>query len=293
MSSTKPAGRLTTSPLLSDISTRLAAASDTPALDASVLIARIVDKPRSWVMAHPELSLSLEQQNQLNDSLARLENGEPLPYVLGRWEFFGLEFEVTPDVLIPRPETELLVEKAIAWLQKNPSKRSVADIGTGSGAIAVSIAVNVQDASILATDISSKAFAVAKRNAVKHNAENRIEYLECDLLPDQSKIANRKSSIDLLCANLPYIPTKTLSKLPIFGREPTLALDGGEDGLQLFRKALNEVPSWLAPHALLLLEIEATLGASTMQLARQHFPNATIALHQDLTGRDRLLEIQT
>ncbi|MBV6451216.1 MAG: Release factor glutamine methyltransferase [Anaerolineales bacterium] len=293
MSSLKPAGRLTTSPLLSDISTRLASVSDTPALDASVLIARIVDKPRSWVMAHPELELTLEQQNQLNNSLTRLENGEPFPYVLGRWEFFGLEFEVTPDILIPRPETELLVEKAIAWLQKNPSKRRVADIGTGSGAIAVSLAVNVTDANILATDISPKALAVAKRNAEKHNAENRIEYLECDLLPDQSKIANRKSSIDSLCANLPYIPTKTLSKLPIFGREPTLALDGGEDGLQLFRKLLVTVPTWLAPHALLLLEIEATLGESTTQLARQHFPNASITLHQDLTGRDRLLEIQT
>ncbi|MCC6500603.1 MAG: peptide chain release factor N(5)-glutamine methyltransferase [Anaerolineales bacterium] len=305
MSSTKPAGRLTTSPLLSDISTRLASVSDTPALDASALIARIVDKPRGWVMAHPELPLTLEQQNQLNDSLTRLENGEPFPYVLGRWEFFGLEFEVTPDVLIPRPETELLVEKAIAWLQKHPSKRSVADIGTGSGAIAVSVAVNVEDASILATDISSKALAVAKRNAKKHDVSNRVEFVECDLLPESkvekpalSPPKGRKSDMrpltfDLICSNLPYIPTKTLSKLPIFGREPTLALDGGEDGLQLFRKLLNEVPSWLAPNALLLLEIEATLGESATQLARQYFPNASIALHRDLTGRDRLLEIQT
>lgn len=293
MSALKPAGRLTTSPLLSDISTRLASVSDTPALDASVLIARIVDKPRSWVMAHPELSLSLEQQNQLNDSLTRLENGEPFPYVLGRWEFFGLEFEVTPDVLIPRPETELLVEKAIAWLQKNPNKRNIADIGTGSGAIAVSIAVNVTDANILATDISAKALAVAKRNAEKHAASERIEFVECDLLPHPRPLSLRERGVDLICANLPYIPTKTLSKLPVFGREPTLALDGGEDGLQLFRKALNEVPSWLAPNALLLLEIEATLGESATQLARQNFPNASITLHQDLTGRDRLLKIQT
>lgn len=278
--------------LLSDISARLASVSDTPALDASVLLARIVDHPRSWILAHPELTLTDEQQNQLHASLARLENGEPFPYVLGRWEFFGLEFDVSPDVLIPRPETELLVEKAIAFLQKNPSQTNVADIGTGSGAIAVSIAVNVPTAKILATDISSKALQVAKRNAEKHHVTERSEFIECDLLPDQSSIANRKSKIDLLCSNPPYIPTNTLKHLPIYQREPTLALDGGKDGLDLFRKLLNAIPNWLAPNALILLEIESTLGGQTIQLARQHFQNANITLHQDLTGRDRLLEIQ-
>src|SRR5215208_196161 len=126
--------------LLSDIATRLASSSDTPALDASVLLAHIINKPRTWVMAHPELTLNVEQQKQLDDSLARLERGESFPYVLGHWQFFGLEFDITPDVLIPRPETELLVEKAIAWLQASPVRTTVADIGTGSGAIAVSIA---------------------------------------------------------------------------------------------------------------------------------------------------------
>src|SRR5918993_731849 len=145
------------SPLLSDISARLASVSDTPALDASVLIAHVLNKPRSWVMAHNELTLTTEQQKQLDDSLMRLKSGEPFPYILGHWEFFSLQLEVTPETLIPRPETELLVEKAIAWLQAHPTKRSVADIGTGSGAIAVSIAVNVPEAKILATDISSGA----------------------------------------------------------------------------------------------------------------------------------------
>lgn len=282
--------------LLSDISARLASVSDTPALDASVLLARIVDHPRSWILAHPELTLTDEQQNQLQSSLARLENGEPFPYVLGRWEFFGLEFNVTPDVLIPRPETELLVEKSIAWLQKNPTKVNVADIGTGSGAIAVSIAVNVPNAKILATDISSKALQVAKRNAEKHGVSERVEFVECDLLPE-SKVEGQRSDLrpltfDLVCSNLPYIPTNTLKHLPIYQREPTLALDGGEDGLDLFRKLLNAIPNWLAPNALILLEIESSLGKQTTQLARQHFQNANITLHQDLTGRDRLLEIQ-
>lgn len=278
--------------LLSDISARLASLSDTPALDASVLLARIANRPRSWILAHPELTLTDEQQNQLRASLARLENSEPFPYVLGRWELFGLEFEVTPDVLIPRPETELLVEKAIAWLQKNPTRINVADIGTGSGAIAVSIAVNVPNANILATDISAKALQVAKRNAEKYHMSERSEFIECDLLPDQSSIANRKSKIDLLCSNPPYIPTNTLKHLPIYQREPTLALDGGVDGLDTFRKLLSIIPDRLAPNAMILLEIESSLGEQTIQLARQHFQNANITLHQDLTGRDRLLEIQ-
>jgi len=282
--------------LLSDISNRLASVSDTPALDASVLLARIMERPRSWILTHPELTLTDEQQKQLDTSLSRLQNGEPFPYVLGRWEFFGLEFEVTPDVLIPRPETELLVEKAIAWLQKKPTKRNVADIGTGSGAIAVSIAVNVPNLNILATDISANVLQVAKRNAEKHGVSGRVEFVECDLLPE-SKAEGQKSDLrpltfGLVCSNLPYIPTNTLKHLPIYQREPTLALDGGEDGLDIFRKLLNIVPDWLAPNALVLLEIESTLGEQTMQLARQHFPHAQINLHQDLTGRDRLIEIQ-
>lgn len=278
--------------LLSDISARLASLSDTPALDASVLLARILERPRSWILAHPELTLTDEQQKQLDTSLSRLQNGEPFPYVLGRWEFFGLEFEVTPDVLIPRPETELLVEKAIAWLQKNPTKTNVADIGTGSGAIAVSIAVNVLNANILAIDISAKALQVAKRNAEKHNSGKKIEFVECDVLPHSLPLSLRERGVDLLCSNLPYIPTNTLKHLPVYQREPTLALDGGEDGLDIFRKLLNIIPDWLAPNALMLLEIESTLGEQTTQLARQYFPNAHIKLHQDLTGRNRLLEIQ-
>lgn len=278
--------------LLSDIANRLAMISDTPALDASVLVAHILDKPRTWVIAHPELTLTNKQQEQLADSLTRLECGESFPYVLGHWEFFGLEFDVTPDVLIPRPETELLVEKAIAWLQKFPRRRTVADVGTGSGAIAVAIAKNIPDAHILATDISHQALRVARKNAIKLHVASQIDFVQCDLLPSQSSIANRKSSIDLICANLPYIPTETLHNLPVVEREPTLALDGGPDGLDSIRRLLNIGPAWLAPHGMMLLEIEATRGIQALNLACDLFSEATIHLRQDLMGRDRLLEIR-
>jgi release factor glutamine methyltransferase len=278
--------------LLSDIANRLAVISDTPALDASVLVAHILDKPRTWVIAHPELTLTNKQQEQLADSLTRLECGESFPYVLGHWEFFGLEFDVTPDVLIPRPETELLVEQAIAWLQKFPRRRTVADVGTGSGAIAVAIAKNIPDAHILATDISQQALRVARKNARKFNVEKRIEFAQCDLLPAPSSIDHRPSSIDLICANLPYIPTETLHNLPVFEREPTLALNGGPDGLDSIRRLLNIGPAWLTPHGMMLLEIEATRGIQALNLACDLFSEATIHLRQDLMGRDRLLEIR-
>ena len=222
--------------LLSDIADRLAPVSDTSFLDASVLLAHILEKPRSWVLAHPEVVLTEDQQKKLDNAFTRLEKGEPFPYVLGHWEFFGMDFDITPDVLIPRPETELLVEKAIAWLQASPARRTVADIGTGSGAIAVSIAVNVPDANILATDISQDALQVAQRNARKFNVDHRLEFVQCDLLPEMPEMFTTEQHLDLICANLPYIPTQTLHDLPIYGREPTLALDGGEDGLDLFRR---------------------------------------------------------
>jgi release factor glutamine methyltransferase len=280
-----------TSSRLSDITTRLASISDTPALDGSVLLAHIVAKPRTWVLAHPELILTEEQEEHLSDALQQLEAGKPFPYVLGHWEFFGMDFDITTDVLIPRPETELLVEKAIAWLQESSVRRTVADIGTGSGAIAVSIAANVPDVNILATDISAAALAVAKRNARKFGLEHRIEFAECDLLPARPELFTSEQHLDLICANLPYIPTDTLHMLPIYGREPTLALDGGADGLTLIRRLLDVALAWLAPKSMILLEIEASTGIQALGMACDLFSEAEIHLHQDLTGNDRLLEI--
>ena len=280
-------------PLLSDITKHLSSISDSPALDASVLLAHIVDKPRTWILAHPELALTTEQQKRLEQSIAALDSGVSFPYVLGRWEFFGLPFKVTPDVLIPRPETELLVEKAIVWLNKNTNRRSVADVGTGSGAIAVSIACNVRDAKILATDVSRHALQVAAQNATTHTVTDKIHFMECDLLPEQIQAKSRIEKIDLLCANLPYIPTATLHQLSVFGREPTLALDGGSSGFKLIERLLQLAPQYLAANAAILLEFEATLGRQALEVSRRILPQANIKLHKDLAGHDRLLEIQT
>lgn len=277
--------------LLAHITNLLALNSDTPALDASVLLAHVIKQPRTWVMAHPEVTLTTIQQKQLEAALARLEQGEAFPYVLGSWEFFGLTFDITPDVLIPRPETELLVEKAINWLQKSPRRRTIADVGTGSGVIAVSLAVNIPEARVLATDISHPALKVARRNALKFEVADRVDFLQCDLLPPHIDPLSTALHFDLICANLPYIPTETLHNLPIFGKEPTLALDGGPDGLDPIRRLLNIGPEWLAPNGMILLEIEATRGIQALNLACDLFSEATIHLHQDLTGQHRLLQI--
>lgn len=280
-----------TAPLLSDITSRLAPISDTPELDASVLIAHILNKPRTWVLAHPDLKLTAEQQEKLANSLARLAAGESFPYVLGHWEFFGMDLDITAEVLIPRPETELLVEKAIAWLQESSARRTVADVGTGSGAIAISIATHVPEARLLATDISYRALQVARKNAIKFDVLNRIDLVQCDLLPHHVDPLPTELHFDLICANLPYVPTGTLRSLPIFEREPTVALDGGSDGLEIIRRLLDIAPGWLAPNGMILLEIESTRGVQALNLAYDMFSEASIHLHQDFAGRDRLLEI--
>lgn len=281
--------------LLRNIPARLN--SGWPELDAQLVIADAVDKPRTWILAHLETDLSAPQAAAVEQAIARLEAGESLPYILGHWEFFGIDLDITPDVLIPRPETELLVEKAILWLQASPERRPstslrIADVGTGSGAIAVTLAMHIPDAYIIAADISLPALKVAKRNAKKFNVSSKIDFIECDILPPHPDPLSTDLHFDLICANLPYIPTKTLHGLPIYGREPTLALDGGEDGLDLFRRLLIIAPQWLAPRGRLLLEIEATQGVKALAIACDLFDTAEIHLHQDLAGHDRLLEIQ-
>jgi release factor glutamine methyltransferase len=267
--------------------TRINSLSDSAALDAQVVLAHVVRQPRSWVLAHPETLLTPSQESTLAEALTALAAGTPLPYVVGHWDFYGLDFEVTPDVLIPRPETELLVEKALDWLERRPDARTAIDVGTGSGCIAISLASQVRRLKISATDISRQALKVAQRNAEKFSVADRMDFICCDLLPP------KKQPCDLIVANLPYIPTKTMESLPVFGREPTMALDGGSDGLDLVRKLISIAPGYLAPGGMMMLEIESSQGMAALSLAYDTFSHASIHLHRDLADRDRLIEIQT
>lgn len=278
--------------LLDSTTARLSTLSDTPQLDAQVLLAHVLRRTRTWLLAHPELDADTRDSASLEAMIRRLEDGEPLAYVLGHQEFFGLDFDLTSDVLIPRPETEMLVESAISWLLASPERRTVADIGTGSGCIAVCLVIQVPDARVLATDISRSALKVASRNARKFMVNDRIDFLECDILPAHVAGLPTERHFDLVCANLPYIPTAELQSLSVYGREPALALDGGADGLDPFRRLFSLVPEWMAPGGRVLLEIESSQGPAVLSLAYDSFHSAAIHLHRDLAGRDRLLEIQ-
>jgi len=300
----------TVSHRLKEITDILTSASETPALDAQVLLAYILEKPHAWLLAYPEAELSPKQEKQLLQTVQRLQNGEPLPYILGHWEFFGLDFIVTPAVLIPRPETELLIEQALEWLRSRPSAHIAADIGTGSGCIAVSLAVHASNLHFLATDLSLAALEIARLNARRHKVADQIDFLQADLLKPlnverltdtnnpltetSNPLADRiyPPTFNLITANLPYIPTSTLLDLAVYGREPSQALDGGPDGLGLIRRLLADAPRVLAPGGLLLLEIENRQGPIAKLLAQNAFPYANVSVIPDLAGHDRLVRIE-
>jgi release factor glutamine methyltransferase len=267
------------------ISSRLAPSSDTPALDSQILLAHVLSKPRPWIIAHPEVIFSAMEISALEDSLSQIENGLPLPYLLGKWEFFGLVFMINPSVLIPRPETEALVERALKWKQSHPSSRMGIDIGTGSGCIAISLLTNTDDLFFIASDISLDALCLARNNARQHQVAHRISFIQSELFPP---VCTR---YDIICANLPYIPTKTLKSLPIYGREPTIALDGGHDGLKNIRPLLQTAPRYLAEGGILLCEIETGQGKVAQSLAQDAFPDLKVHIFTDLAGHDRLLVV--
>ncbi len=267
---------------------RLKPHTESPRLDAQVLLGHILEKPRSWLLAHPEADITPQQKKALSRALSRLEAGVPLPYILGHWEFYGLDFNIDPTVLIPRPETELLIDQALAWLRAHPDRRRAADIGTGSGCIAVTLAKLIPDLHVTATDISPRALQIARSNAEKHHVAERISLLKSNILPT----VKTNADFDLICANLPYIPTETLHTLKVYGREPTLALDGGPDGLDLIQPLLRQAPRRLTRGGLLLIEIDSSHSDRAISLAREAFPNADVRLLPDLAGHDRLIRTE-
>ena len=260
--------------------------SEFPYIESQVLLSFTLNQSREWIIAHPEEILTEEQLNKLGLYVDRLKKGEPLPYITGIQAFYGLDFNVNPAVLIPRPETELLVEEALSWLQKHPNRRSALDVGTGSGAIAISLADQVSDLKLTAVDVSQAALDVAKKNAEKFSVEDRVQLLLSNLFEHVS------GSFDLIAANLPYIPSEKLKNLPVSRYEPALALDGGTDGLDLIREFLKQAQTHIRPSGLVLVEIESEQGESAVELAQDIWNEGTISLIKDYAGLPRLVVIQ-
>lgn len=259
---------------------------DRPGLEAQLLLASVLKKSRGHILAHLDELISAAQLLQLNRLLGRLKVGEPLAYLSGTREFYGLEFIVTPDVLVPRPETELLVETALSWLTDHPRQRFAADVGSGSGCIAAVLTSRIPDLRILAADRSWQALQIAGQNFTRLGLDDRIGRLQADLL---TSVGGR---FDLVCANLPYIPTDTLNELSVSRYEPRLALDGGPDGLLYIRRLLADAHRWLAAGGLLLLEIEARHGDQVSGLAGELLPGSTVTVKTDLAGLPRLVYVE-
>ncbi len=269
---------------------------------AAALLARVTGLTRTQILARPEAPLTAEQSAAFAGLVARAALGEPLAYLTGQREFYGLEFEVDPRVLVPRPETERLVDLALA-----ARPRRVLDVGTGSGCIAVTLAVHLPQAALVATDLSPQALAVARRNAERHGVADRIQFIQSDLLdfwlvPASSLYVGTGGSLtshlsplisqfDLIAANLPYIDRAALPGLPVAHFEPRLALDGGPGGLTLVERLLAQAPGLLAAEGRLLLEIGADQGPAALRLARAAFPEAEARVERDLAGLGRVLAI--
>ncbi|HOJ01801.1 MAG TPA: peptide chain release factor N(5)-glutamine methyltransferase [Anaerolineaceae bacterium] len=242
---------------------------------------------RSWLLANPQFPLDDGMLTRLNRDLQDLKDGKPLAYILGSWEFYGFSLHVSPAVLIPRPETELLVQSALDVLSQRKSPAIIADVGTGSACISIAIAKNQSQASIIATDISYAALEVAQKNLTRYALKSRVHLLQSDLL---SSVQGR---FDVICANLPYIPTAALQDLPDLRHEPNLALDGGEDGLAHIKRLLKQSTHRLAPRGHLFFEMQFDQAEALQQLAQLHFPDAEVIIKHDLSVHDRLLVVHT
>lgn len=274
--------------LLHESRRALAPHSDSPQLDAALLLGAVVGLGRAALLAHDEREVAPAQAAHFRTLVARRVAGEPVAYLLGQRDFFGRTFQVDRRVLIPRPETELLVERALARLAAHPTPRIV-DVGTGSGAIAVTLAAERPDARVIATDLSPDALAVARENAARLDAV--VDFREGWLL---DPLIPADLPLDLLAANLPYVSERDRHRLAVdvLAYEPHLALFAGSDGLDLIRALLAAVtPALLAPGGAILLEIGYDQGPALARLASDHFPGATVRVHPDLAGHDRLVEI--
>ena len=257
--------------------------SDSPGSDAQLLLGEALGKSRAWILAHPESDLSNEQFAELEASLAELLGGAALPHVLGWWEFYGRRFQLEPQVLIPRPETELLIEHAL--VRSAPAVR-ILDIGTGSCCIAVTLALELPESRVTASDLSWEALKVARRNIEDHDVCQQVTLVNSNLVDAFA------GPFDLVCANLPYIQTDQLAQLEVARKEPKLALDGGASGTEFIYEALETLPRILAQDGCALFEIDPDQVAGVVDRARTSFPLAGLRVEKDLTGRDRLLVVE-
>ncbi len=287
-----------------------------PQLEAELLLSHTLRKPREYILAHGEERLTKSRVTRYELCVMKRLQGMPLAYITGRKEFYGLDFCVNKHVLVPRPETELMVEEAlkhIAWNTKygtrstkhgtrNMEHGTIIDVGTGSGCIIITLAKilnlksKILNLKFLATDISSSALTVARKNAKLHGVNNNIRFLRGNLfepiLKNPKHLKNHKNPIIVL-ANLPYLTPKQIKNSPTIEYEPKLALSAGPDGLKYYRELFKQIKNlWLSvsyPWLSVLAEIDPSQTEKIKKLAKTTLPDAQLQIKKDLLGHNRLV----
>ncbi|MCX5751573.1 MAG: peptide chain release factor N(5)-glutamine methyltransferase [Candidatus Saganbacteria bacterium] len=260
-------------------------------INTELLLAFALGIPREKLLTYDK-PISTKQLKKFNALVARWLEHEPIAYLLGTQPFLGLDLEVNRSVLIPRPETELLVENLLRKITEHSARNTehrILDIGTGSGCIAIALAKDLPNAQVYAVDFSVKALRVAKKNAKKYELSKRIKFLRSNLF---QKLKGLK--FDLIVSNPPYIPSKVIPKLDknVKDYEPIKALDGGNDGLDIIRKIIQQAPGYLAPNGILALEIGFGQAKAVQKLAtKAGFKNTQII--KDWAGIDRIVVIRS
>jgi len=258
-------------------------------LEAELLLRYLLGINRAQFYTDQEKELTAQQSQAYQSLVQRRLSGEPTAYILGKREFYGLDFHVDRRVLIPRPESELLVDKALEFAGEhtNVSQLFIADVGTGCGNLAISLAVHLPQTQIYASDISQAALEVAAINCQHHNVGQRIHLLQGYLLEPFPV------RVHIIVANLPYVNDKELAELEPHVRdfEPRFALAGGSQGLDYIAELLSQAPGKLSQGGAVFIEIGEGQGTAVIALARKHFPRSEACLYPDLSGIDRVLGI--
>jgi release factor glutamine methyltransferase len=257
---------------------------ETPAADAGVLLCHAAGCDRAYLYAHAGQQLESAARERYEAYLHQRAGGMPVQYITGHCGFLSLDFEVGPEALVPRPETELLVETAAGMLAASGRSSTVLDVGTGSGCIAVCMAYLLKDCRVAAVDVSGAALALARRNAARNGVSDRIEFINCDLF---GGLSGRR--FDAILSNPPYIRSGDILKLQREVRdfEPHEALDGGPDGLAFYRRIIGESPGHLNRQGLLAFEVGRDQAAAVAELMRRCYTD--IGIFRDLAGIDRVV----
>jgi release factor glutamine methyltransferase len=289
-----PFGDVTLVEAINSVSAKLAAAGIANArLDAEVLLCHMLGKDRAWLLAHMPDALDNEDLRRFEQAGKRRAAREPLQYITGKQEFWGLEFMVTPDVLIPRPETELILESILRPGQDRNRLLRIIDLCTGSGCIAVSLAKELPQARILATDKSLKALSIAGANARRHGVADSIRFFKGDLFGPLEEL-DIHGQVDIIAANPPYVPSVDYGTLQpeVRDYEPEMALFAGPDGTEVHCRILEEAPAFLKRHGMLIMEMGAGQADMLVQMALQAGSYHPPDILKDLAGIDRVIAMR-